>query len=155
MDDYDHSKVFVGRILWETTEENLQDHSRKYETAVGSVIAEDRGIGSHGCFAFLSFSDASALDKVLVDTHTILGRMLKLYKKLDFRKFTCGYKDSRYIHILQTKALPLFGNKAPDLEAEPVFDQELIKELCNSRLGSSIVLAGSTSFSSYTIRISL
>lgn len=74
MEDCDQSKVFVGGISWETTEDVLRDHFRNYGTVVGSVIAKDRTTGSPRGFAFVSFSDASALDKVLVDTHTILGR---------------------------------------------------------------------------------
>ena len=43
---------------------------------MGSVIAKDRMTGNPRGFAFVSFSDASALNKVLADTHTILGRMV-------------------------------------------------------------------------------
>ncbi|KAG2299255.1 hypothetical protein Bca52824_035727 [Brassica carinata] len=32
----------------------------------------------------------------------------------------------------QTDDLPLVGNKAPDFEAEAVFDQDFIKEACGS-----------------------
>ncbi|CAH1446339.1 unnamed protein product [Lactuca virosa] len=80
MEDCDQSKVFVGGISWETTEDVLRDHFRNYGTVVGSVIAKDRTTGSPRGFAFVSFSDASALDKVLVDTHTILGRTVEVKK---------------------------------------------------------------------------
>ncbi|KAI3762113.1 hypothetical protein L1987_52536 [Smallanthus sonchifolius] len=80
MDDCDHSKVFVGGISWETTEDTLRDHFSNYGTVVGSVIAKDRATGGPRGFAFVSFSDASAVDKVLVDTHTILGRTVEVKK---------------------------------------------------------------------------
>ncbi|MFS7983096.1 putative RNA recognition motif domain, nucleotide-binding alpha-beta plait domain superfamily [Helianthus anomalus] len=80
MDDCDNSKVFVGGISWETTEDTLREHFRSYGTVVGSVIAKDRATGTPRGFAFVSFSDASALDKVLVDTHTILGRTVEVKK---------------------------------------------------------------------------
>lgn len=80
MEDCDQSKVFVGGISWETTEDVLRDHFRNYGNVVGSVIAKDRTTGSPRGFAFVSFSDASALDKVLVDTHTILGRTVEVKK---------------------------------------------------------------------------
>lgn len=80
MEDCDQSKVFVGGISWETTEDVLRDHFRNYGTVVGSVIAKDRTTGSPRGFAFVSFSDASALDKVLLDTHTILGRTVEVKK---------------------------------------------------------------------------
>ncbi|KAL8253440.1 hypothetical protein R6Q59_037133 [Mikania micrantha] len=80
MEDCDKSKVFVGGISWETTEDVLRDHFRNYGTVVGSVIAKDRTTGSPRGFAFVSFSDASALDRVLVDTHIILGRTVEVKK---------------------------------------------------------------------------
>ncbi|GJU24933.1 RNA-binding protein 1, partial [Tanacetum coccineum] len=39
------------------------------------VIANDQMTGNPQGFAFISFTDASALNKALADTHTILGRM--------------------------------------------------------------------------------
>ncbi|XP_076907900.1 heterogeneous nuclear ribonucleoprotein 1-like [Bidens hawaiensis] len=80
MEDCDQSKVFVGGISWETTEDVLREHFRSYGTVVGSVIAKDRMTGSPRGFAFVSFSDASALDRVLVDTHNILGRTVEVKK---------------------------------------------------------------------------
>ncbi|KAK9075062.1 hypothetical protein SSX86_003381 [Deinandra increscens subsp. villosa] len=80
MEDCDQSKVFVGGISWETTEDVLRDHFGNYGTVVGSVIAKDRVTGSPRGFAFVSFADASALDRVLVDTHNILGRTVEVKK---------------------------------------------------------------------------
>ncbi|PWA62565.1 RNA-binding protein 1 [Artemisia annua] len=51
----------------------LKDHFRSYGNVVGSVIAKDRMTGNPRGFAFVSFSDASALDKVL-------GRMVEVKK---------------------------------------------------------------------------
>ncbi|XP_076906925.1 RNA-binding protein 1-like [Bidens hawaiensis] len=80
MDDCDHSKVFVGGISRETTEDILRDHFSNYGTVVGSVIAKDRATSRPRGFAFVSFSDASALDRVLADAHTILGRTVEVKK---------------------------------------------------------------------------
>ncbi|GJX15764.1 RNA-binding protein 1 [Tanacetum coccineum] len=44
---------------------------------VGLVIANDQMTGNPRGFAFISFKDASVLNKALTDTHTILGRMMK------------------------------------------------------------------------------
>ncbi|GJX74340.1 pentatricopeptide repeat-containing protein [Tanacetum coccineum] len=44
---------------------------------VGLVIANDQMTGNPRGFAFISFTDASVLNKALADTHTILGRMMK------------------------------------------------------------------------------
>ncbi|XP_076947816.1 heterogeneous nuclear ribonucleoprotein 1-like [Bidens hawaiensis] len=80
MDDCDHSKVFVGGISWETTEDTLRDHFSNYGTVVGSVIAKERATSRPRGFAFVLFSDASVLDRVLADTHTILGRTVEVKK---------------------------------------------------------------------------
>ncbi|XP_071732048.1 RNA-binding protein 1-like [Rutidosis leptorrhynchoides] len=80
MEDCDQSKIFVGGISWETTGDVLRDHFKHYGTVVSSVIAKDRITGSPRGFAFVSFADASALDKVLVDTHIILGRTVEVKK---------------------------------------------------------------------------
>ncbi|PWA89738.1 nucleotide-binding alpha-beta plait domain-containing protein [Artemisia annua] len=61
----------IHGISWETTEDMLKDHFRSYGNVVGSVIAKGRMTGNPRGFAFVSFSDASALNKVVADTHTI------------------------------------------------------------------------------------
>nr|XP_043616543.1 RNA-binding protein 1-like [Erigeron canadensis] len=80
MEDCDQCKVFVGGISWETTEEVLREHFRYYGNVVSSVIARDRITGSPRGFAFVSFADSSALDKVLGDSHNILGRTVEVKK---------------------------------------------------------------------------
>ncbi|KAJ9553879.1 hypothetical protein OSB04_017924 [Centaurea solstitialis] len=80
MEGCDQSKVFVGGISWETTEDVLKEHFGKYGKVVGAVIAKDRITGSSRGFAFVSFSDASTLNKVLLATHTILGRTVEVKK---------------------------------------------------------------------------
>ncbi|KAK3004043.1 hypothetical protein RJ639_018355 [Escallonia herrerae] len=82
MEDSDQNKLFVGGISWETTDENLRSHFGKYGTVVGSVIAKDRNTGSPRGFAFVSFSDPSAVDKALQDTHNILGRTVEVKKAI-------------------------------------------------------------------------
>lgn len=74
MEDSDRSKLFVGGICWETSDEVLKEHFGKYGTVIGSVIAKDRNTGSPRGFAFVSFSDPSAVDEALLDSHNILGR---------------------------------------------------------------------------------
>lgn len=79
MEDCYQSKIFVGGISVDTSKDILEDHFRRYGNVVGSVIAQDRMTGNPRGFAFVSFSDASALEKVLADTHIIRGRMVCFY----------------------------------------------------------------------------
>ncbi|KAL0361681.1 UNVERIFIED_CONTAM: Heterogeneous nuclear ribonucleoprotein 1 [Sesamum radiatum] len=74
MEDAEQNKLFVGGISWETTEDILKEHFAKYGTVLGSVIAKDRNTGSPRGFAFVTFSESSAVDRALQDSHQILAR---------------------------------------------------------------------------------
>ncbi|CAI9296399.1 unnamed protein product [Lactuca saligna] len=80
MEGCDQSKVFVGGLSWETTEDVLREHFGKYGKIMDAVIAKDRITGTSRGFAFVSFSEASTLDEVLLNTHTILGRTVEVKK---------------------------------------------------------------------------
>lgn len=76
-DSSDQNKLFVGGVSWETTEDDLRDHFAKYGTVLSSAIAKDRVTGSSRGFAFVSFSDGSAVDLALQDSHEIRGRTVR------------------------------------------------------------------------------
>ncbi|KAM7518439.1 hypothetical protein LguiB_017401 [Lonicera macranthoides] len=96
MEDSDQSKLFVGGICWETTDEALKEHFGKYGTVVGSVIAKDRNTGSPRGFAFVSFSDPSAVDEALLDSHNILGRTVDVKKARPRGEQNQNQQQSRY-----------------------------------------------------------
>lgn len=77
MEDGEQNKLFVGGISWETTEDNLKEHFGKYGTVLGSVIARDRVTGSPRGFAFVTFSESSAVDRALQDSNQILSRTVR------------------------------------------------------------------------------
>uniref|UniRef100_M3YED0 RRM domain-containing protein n=1 Tax=Mustela putorius furo TaxID=9669 RepID=M3YED0_MUSPF len=62
-------KIFVGGIKEDTEEYNLRDHYGKIETI---EIMEDRQSGKKGGFAFLTFDDQDAVDKIVVQKHHII-----------------------------------------------------------------------------------
>lgn len=75
MEESEQCKLFVGGVSWVTTEEILKEHFSKYGTVASTVIARDRNTGSPRGFAFVSFTDSSAVAKALEEeTHNILGR---------------------------------------------------------------------------------
>ncbi|XP_031123791.1 heterogeneous nuclear ribonucleoprotein 1-like isoform X1 [Ipomoea triloba] len=82
MDDSDRNKLFLGGVSWETTDDTLRHHFSKYGTVVSSVIAKDRNTGNPRGFAFVSFSDPSAVDTALQDTHEILGRTVEVKRAI-------------------------------------------------------------------------
>lgn len=72
--DSDQAKLFVGGISRDTTEDVLNDHFAKYGSVLGSTISVDRVTKFPRGFGFVKFSDISAADRALHDTHVILGR---------------------------------------------------------------------------------
>ncbi|CAK9137666.1 unnamed protein product [Ilex paraguariensis] len=97
MDDSDHSKLFVGGICWDTTEDTLREHFGQYGTVIGCVVAKDRNSGSPRGFAFVSFSDSDALNKALEDTHEILGRTVEVKKAIPRSEQHQNQQQSRWL----------------------------------------------------------
>lgn len=87
MDDSEQNKLFVGGISWDTTDDVLKDHFAKYGDVLGSVIARDRNSGHPRGFAFVTFSESSAVDRALQDSHQILSRTVCFLLILRFRVF--------------------------------------------------------------------
>ncbi|XP_057794286.1 heterogeneous nuclear ribonucleoprotein 1-like [Salvia miltiorrhiza] len=82
MDDSEQNKLFVGGISWDTTDDVLKDHFCKYGDVLGSVIARDRNSGHPRGFAFVTFSESSAVDRALQDSHQILSRTVEVKRAI-------------------------------------------------------------------------
>ncbi|KAL3812309.1 hypothetical protein ACJIZ3_013577 [Penstemon smallii] len=82
MANTEQSKLFVGGISWETTDDVLRDHFAKYGVVLGSVVAKDRITGSPRGFAFVTFSESSAVDRALQDSHQILSRTVEVKRAI-------------------------------------------------------------------------
>ncbi|KAG5065350.1 hypothetical protein JHK86_009081 [Glycine max] len=80
--DSDSAKLFVGGISRDTTEHVLKLHFAKYGVVSDSTISVDRTTRSPRGFGFVTFSDLSAADKALQDTHVILGRTVEVKKAI-------------------------------------------------------------------------
>ncbi|XP_061372026.1 heterogeneous nuclear ribonucleoprotein 1-like isoform X1 [Gastrolobium bilobum] len=80
--DSDRAKLFVGGISRDTNEDILKHHFAKYGTVSGSTISIDRSTRSPRGFGFVTFSDLSAADKALQDSHVILGRTVEVKKAI-------------------------------------------------------------------------
>ncbi|TKY74950.1 RNA-binding protein 1 [Spatholobus suberectus] len=80
--DSDRAKLFVGGISRDTTEDVLKLHFAKYGVVLDSTISVDRSTRSPRGFGFVTFSDLSAADKALHDTHVILGRTVEVKKAI-------------------------------------------------------------------------
>ncbi|CAL0305776.1 unnamed protein product [Lupinus luteus] len=78
----DNAKLFVGGISRETSLDILRDHFSVYGTVLDSTISVDRITRYPRGFGFVSFSDHSAAEKALKDTHVILGRTVEVKKAI-------------------------------------------------------------------------
>ena len=83
----DEAKLFVGGISRAITEESLKVHFEKYGTVLGSSIAKDRVTKNSRGFGFVWFSEPSAADKALRDSHTIFGKVVSFDFCLFFFKW--------------------------------------------------------------------
>jgi len=68
----DQSKIFVGGLSWQTTEESLQFHFEQYGSVEKVDLMRDRNTGDPRGFAFVVFRDPSTIDLVMnEDKHEI------------------------------------------------------------------------------------
>ncbi|CAA0806805.1 Heterogeneous nuclear ribonucleoprotein 1 [Striga hermonthica] len=86
MEDAEQNKLFVGGISWETTEDILNEHFNRYGVVSGSVVAKDRLSGQPRGFAFVTFSELSAVDRALQDSHQILNRTVEVKRAIPRRE---------------------------------------------------------------------
>jgi RNA recognition motif-containing protein len=68
----DQSKIFVGGLSWQTTEESLQFHFEQYGSVEKVDLMRDRNTGDPRGFAFIVFRDPSTIDLIMnEDKHEI------------------------------------------------------------------------------------
>ncbi|EYU40570.1 hypothetical protein ABFS82_05G090200 [Erythranthe guttata] len=82
MEEAEPNKLFVGGISWETTDDILKEHFAEYGVVLGSVIAVDRHTGKPRGFAFVTFSESSAVDRALQNPHIILSRTVEVKRAI-------------------------------------------------------------------------
>ncbi|KAK4277382.1 hypothetical protein QN277_015390 [Acacia crassicarpa] len=127
--DSDQAKLFVGGISRDTTEDVLKHHFAKYGSVLGSTISLDRNTKIPRGFGFVRFSDVSAADQALQDTHIILGRTVEVKKAIPRSEHqhpnlpqnrgtsNCGSYDSSSDHV-STKKVFVGGLSAGVSEVE-------------------------------------
>ncbi|KAI5055026.1 hypothetical protein GOP47_0030171 [Adiantum capillus-veneris] len=76
----DQGKLFIGGISWETTEEKLKSYFSAFGEVVEAVIMKDRATGRARGFGFIVFSDPMVADMVVLEKHSIDGRMVEAKK---------------------------------------------------------------------------
>lgn len=76
----DQGKLFIGGISWETTEEKLKSYFSTFGEVVEAVIMKDRTTGRARGFGFIVFADPMVADMVVLEKHSVDGRMVEAKK---------------------------------------------------------------------------
>ncbi|KAI3921614.1 hypothetical protein MKW92_023071 [Papaver armeniacum] len=84
-------KIFIGGLAKETTPLQFTKYFGKYGEITDSVIMKDRVSGQPRGFGFVTYSDASVVDRVIEDTHVINGKQVEIKRTIP--KGTMGSKD--------------------------------------------------------------
>ncbi|KAI3860018.1 hypothetical protein MKW92_028800 [Papaver armeniacum] len=84
-------KIFIGGLAKETTPLQFTKYFGKYGEITDSVIMKDRVSGQARGFGFVTYSDASVVDRVIEDTHVINGKQVEIKRTIP--KGTMGSKD--------------------------------------------------------------
>lgn len=61
----DQSKIFVGGLSWQTTEESLRWHFEQFGQVLSTEIMKDRNTGDPRGFGFVVFHDPATVDLVM------------------------------------------------------------------------------------------
>lgn len=70
-----YSKLFVGGLSWETTQDNLQRYFARYGDVIDCVVMKNAESGRSRGFGFVTFADPANVNVVLQNgPHTLDGR---------------------------------------------------------------------------------
>ncbi|KAH6824265.1 RNA-binding family protein [Perilla frutescens var. hirtella] len=75
-------KIFIGGLARETTSEQFIKHFGKYGEITDSVIMKDKNTGQPRGFGFVTYADASVVDRVIEDTHIINGKQVEIKRTI-------------------------------------------------------------------------
>ncbi|KAL3813818.1 hypothetical protein ACJIZ3_015086 [Penstemon smallii] len=76
------SKIFIGGLARETTSAQFIKHFGKYGEITDSVIMKDRITGHPRGFGFVTYADASVVDRVIEDTHIFHGKQVEIKRTI-------------------------------------------------------------------------
>ncbi|KAK3885307.1 hypothetical protein Pcinc_010472 [Petrolisthes cinctipes] len=119
----DDRKLFVGGLSWETTEKELREHFSKYGDIESINVKTDPNTGRSRGFAFIVFSVAEAVDKVIeAGDHVINGKKVdpKKAKARHGKIFVGGLKPE----LSDDDIKKFFGTFGNIIEVEMPFDKQ-------------------------------
>ncbi|KFK38657.1 hypothetical protein AALP_AA3G143300 [Arabis alpina] len=75
-------KIFIGGLHKDTTNTVFNKHFGKYGEITDSVIMRDRHSGQPRGFGFITYADASVVDKVMEESHIINGKQVEIKRTI-------------------------------------------------------------------------
>ncbi|OSD01939.1 RNA-binding domain-containing protein [Trametes coccinea BRFM310] len=70
-----YSKMFIGGLNWDTTDESLRKYFSQFGKVEACTIMRDAA-GRSRCFAFLTFEDPASVNAVMVREHFLDGKII-------------------------------------------------------------------------------
>ncbi|CRK19659.1 hypothetical protein BN1708_012719, partial [Verticillium longisporum] len=70
------SKMFIGGLNWETTDQSLRDYFSQFGEVVECTVMRDSTTGRSRGFGFLTFKDAKTVNIVMVKEHFLDGKII-------------------------------------------------------------------------------
>ncbi|XP_040864489.1 heterogeneous nuclear ribonucleoprotein 1 isoform X2 [Glycine max] len=96
------TKLFVGGISWETSQESFFNYFSKYGEVTDSVIMTNKLSGRPRGFGFVTFANSAVADEVLAQEHTIDHRVVEV-------KRTVPREDVDVTGVFKTKKIFVGG----------------------------------------------
>ncbi|KAJ0989711.1 hypothetical protein J5N97_008067 [Dioscorea zingiberensis] len=75
-------KIFVGGLHKDADDRLFREHFEKYGAIDDSVIMKDKYTRQPRGFGFITYADPSVIDKVIEDTHVILGKQVEIKRTI-------------------------------------------------------------------------
>lgn len=72
------TKMFVGALSWQTTSESLRQYFSQIAEVTDAIVMKDRETKQSRCFGFVTVVGQNAARRLLLDKHTVDGRVLNL-----------------------------------------------------------------------------
>ncbi|KAL6512858.1 hypothetical protein OROHE_019648 [Orobanche hederae] len=88
-------KIFIGGLARETTSAQFIKHFGKYGQITDSVIMKDRLTGQPRGFGFVTYAEASVVDRVIEDTHIINGKQVEIKRTIPRGANSKDYKTKK------------------------------------------------------------
>ncbi|KAJ5344969.1 hypothetical protein N7452_002973 [Penicillium brevicompactum] len=75
-DQFIYSKMFIGGLNWETTDQSLRDYFSQFGEVHECTVMRDSASGRSRGFGFLTFRDPKTVNTVMVKEHYLDGKII-------------------------------------------------------------------------------